>query len=202
MILNPVKLLGQNRVYPGVSLNIPPHFQIEKIKDAFPEKKRVGIFFGPERNQATVEVFSQEGNKLGIEIVKFPISSAKDISAIINSKEFSIDVLLIIPDEQLGSTRIVEYVIKESLRRKVPVVGYNSWFAKNGALLSFVIDYRDVGMQTGKLAKKMLLEEGPLPDIGIVPPEKIKTSVDLKTAKKLGVKISPAIIQQAHEVIK
>lgn len=202
MILNPVKLLGQNRVYPGVSLNIPPHFQIEKIKDAFPEKKRVGIFFGPERNQATVEVFSQEGNKLGIEIVKFPISSAKDISAIINSKEFSIDVLLIIPDEQLGSTKIVEYVIKESLRRKVPVVGYNSWFAKNGALLSFVIDYRDVGMQTGKLAKKMLLEEGPLPDIGIVPPEKIKTSVDLKTAKKLGVKISPAIIQQAHEVIK
>lgn len=111
-------------------------------------------------------------------------------------------MLLIIPDEQLGSTKIVEYVIKESLRRKVPVVGYNSWFAKNGALLSFVIDYRDVGMQTGKLAKKMLLEEGPLPDIGIVPPEKIKTSVDLKTAKKLGVKISPAIIQQAHEVIK
>ena len=201
MILNPVKLLGKNGVYPGVSLNIPPHFQIKKIREAFPERKRIGIFFGPERNKATVEVFSEESSKLGMEIVKFPISSAKDISAIINSKEFSIDVLLMIPDDQLGSTKIVQYIIKESLLRKIPVVGYNSWFAKNGALLSFVIDYRDVGKQAGEMAKKILLK-GPSDDIGIAPPENIKTSVDLKIAEKLGVKISPATVQQAREVIR
>ena len=51
------------------------------------------------------------------------------------------------------------------------------------------------------IAKKILLE-GLSADIGIVPPEKVRISVDLKTAEKLGVKISPAVIQQAHEVIR
>jgi len=35
----------------------------------------------------------------------------------------------------------------------------------------------------------------------IVPPEKISIRVDLKTAKKLGIKMSPEIINQAQGVI-
>ena len=68
-----------------------------------------------------------------------------------------------IPDEQINSQKIVEYLIKESLRRKTPVVGYNSWFAKNGAILSFIIDYRDVGVQAGTMAMKLLKQGAACP---------------------------------------
>ena len=205
MVRNPVKLLGKNGVYPGVSLNIPPpSFQIKKITEAFPERKKIGIFFGSKSNQIVIDTFYEEAKKQRVEVVKFPISSAKDISSVINSNQFSVDVLLIIPDEKLGKpgyTKILDYIIKECLRKKIPVVGYNSWFAKNGALLSFIIDYKNVGIQTAEMAKG-LLQKNVLDELQIEPPKKIKISVDLKTAKKLGVIISPGIIQQASEVIR
>lgn len=201
MILNPVKLLGQEGLFPGVSLNIPPHFQIQKIKETFPERKRVGVFFNKTLNRATVDILADEAKKRDMAIVGFPVESAQEIPAILSSKEYVLDVLLVIPDDQLGSTKIVEYLIKESLRKKIPVVGYNSWFAKNGAVLSFIVDYKNVGAQTAALAKKLLngsmLDRG-----GIMYPEKIKISLDVKTAEKIGVKLSPAVIQQADEVIR
>ncbi len=201
MVLNPLKLLGQNRIYPGISLNIPPEFQLETIKDAFPDRKRLGVFFSKKSNQSVIDVFNEKAKKNNRVLIPFQILSPNDIPSIINSKDFSIDVLLMIPDSRIKSTKIVEYIIKESLRRKIPVVGYNSWFAQNGALLSFVIDYRKAGMQTGITGKRIISGDYPGKP-GILPPEKIKISIDLKTAKKLGVKISPGIIQKADEVIK
>ena len=200
MVRNPQKIIGAN-FFPGVSLNMPsPFFQLTKIKEAFYTRQKVGIFFNPASNQSIVDAFDREAGKLSIEIIKFPILSKKDISAVINSDQFSIDVLLIIPDDQLRSEKIISYIIKESLKRKIPVVGYNSWFAKNGALLSFILDYKNIGVQTGQLSKRILGGEKVEKDY-IVPPEKISIRVDLKTAKKLGIKMSPEIINQAQGVI-
>jgi putative ABC transport system substrate-binding protein len=107
-----------------------------------------------------------------------------------------------VPDEKINSQKIVEYIIKESLRRKIPVVGYNSWFAKNGAILSFLIDYRDVGVQAGAMAAQMIKAGSNTAPERIESPAKIQVSIDLKTAEKLGIQISATSIQQASEVIR
>ena len=139
--------------------------------------------------------------KRGSAVTAFPIRSANDIPGIINSKKFSIDLLLIIPDRLIKSKKIVQYIIKESLKRKIPVAGYNSWFAKNGAMISFVIGYSDIGKQAGIKAKTMLMKH-PENGADIVSPDRIKISINLKIAKKLGITISTDIIQRADEVIE
>ena len=156
MVLNPQKVIPREKRYSGVSLNIPVSYQLKQIKSAFPERKRIGVFFSLPENKQVVESLQQEAVALGVGIVGFPIATAGDILPAIASKNFTIDVLLMVPDEKINSQKIVEYIIKESLRRKIPVVGYNSWFAKNGAILSFLIDYRDVGLQAGAMAAQML----------------------------------------------
>ncbi len=200
MVLNPERTLGQQGLYPGVSLNIPPGYQIKKIKEAFPERQKMGIFYSPSSNQSIINSFFQEAAG-SVFINTFPVSSAQGIADILNSRQFAVDVLLIIPDKQLGKTKIVEYLIKQCLRRKIPVVGYNSWFAKNGALLSFIVDYKDVGIQTGQMVKK-IIQDDVTGELGVSAPANIKISIDLKTAKKLGIAVSPAIVQQADEVIE
>lgn len=200
MVLNPVKLLGPEGLYSGISLNIPPAFQIEKIHEAFPDRTRIGVFLNPAANQLFMDELNGHARRLGKQIAVFPVSAQGQIADILHSKEFAIDLLLMVPDENLKSTKLVEYIISETLRRKIPVVGYNSWFARNGALLSFIVDYKDVGIQAGESIRKKLGHNLPA-NIGIVPPEKIRISVNHKTAKKLGITIAPAIIGQAHEVI-
>jgi putative ABC transport system substrate-binding protein len=201
MVLNPQKLLRQDKLYSGVSINIPPAFQLQQIKKTFPARLKVGVFFSETSNKTLIELLQKEAAGTGLSLVPFPIRSASDILPGITSKAFSPDVLLMLPDEQINAQKIVEYIIKESLRRKIPVVGYNSWFAKNGAILSFIIDYRDVGLQAGSMGMS-ILKEGRTSGSTVETPARIRISVDLKTAQKLGIQISPEVIQQAEEVIR
>jgi len=201
MVLNPPRLIAKEKLYSGVSLNIPLAYQLQQIKKTFPERKRVGVFFSQGENKTVVESLRKEADLQGLAIVGLPITSASDILPAIASKDFSIDALLMIPDEQINSQKIVEYIIKEALRRTIPVVGYNSWFAKNGAILSFIIDYRDMGIQAGTMAMK-LLKQGATTRVAIETPARIRVSIDEKTAQKLGIQIAPGAIQQADEVIR
>lgn len=201
MILNPDKLFAQTRAFPGVSLNISPAFQMQKIRDTLPGRARIGVFYTREANQAAIDALAAEAKKNALTLMPFPMASAGQISTKLESKDFAVDALLIIPDELLGSTKIVEYIIKEALRRKIPVVGYNSWFAKNGAVLAFAVDYKGVGLQVADLARAMLAG-GAMEAAAFATPAKIKISIDAKTAEKLGVRLAPAAIQQADEVIK
>ena len=202
MVLNPQKVIPREKRYSGVSLNIPVSYQLKQIKSAFPERKRIGVFFSLPENKQVMESLQQEAVALGVGIVGFPIATASDILPAIASKNFTIDVLLMVPDEKINSQKIVEYIIKESLRRKIPVVGYNSWFAKNGAILSFLIDYRDVGVQAGAMVAQMIKAGSNTAPERIESPAKIQISIDLKTAEKLGIQISATSIQQANEVIR
>jgi putative ABC transport system substrate-binding protein len=201
MVLNPHRLIAKEKLYSGVSLNIPLAYQMQQIKKTFPARKRVGVFFSQGENKTVVESLRKEAALQGLAIVGLPITSASDILPTIASKDFSIDALLMIPDEQINSQKIVEYIIKEALRRTIPVVGYNSWFAKNGAILSFIIDYRDVGIQAGTMAMN-LLKQGANTRVTVEAPARIRVSIDEKTAQKLGIQIAPGAIQQADEVIR
>jgi len=200
MVLNPAKLLGPQGLYSGISLNISPAFQIEKINEAFPDRTRIGVFFNPASNQDFVEELNGHARRLGKQIVAFPVDAQGQIADVLRSKGSLIDLLLLVPDDNLKNTKLVEYIISETLRRKIPVIGYNSWFARNGALLSFIVDYRQVGIQAGESMRRLLQQNLPA-SIEIVPPGTIYISVNLKTAKKLGITIAPAIIGQAHEVV-
>ncbi len=207
MMKNPEKELGPAGLYSGVRFSIPPSLQITTIKEAFPERTRVGIFYSKEYNQNVFDEYTREARSMDMTIVGFPITTANDIPKILKSKDFRIDVLLIIPERKIMSTRsmatttkVIEYLIEESIRKRIPVVGYNRWFAGNGALLAFIVDYRDVGLQTGEMAERKLRqnEEG---QIEIVFP-RIRVFVNLKAANKLGVPVSPGLLEKADEVIR
>ena len=201
MVLNPGRLIPKEKLYSGVTLNIPLSYQLQQIKKTFPGRTRIGVFYSQGENRGVVESLRKEAALQGLTMVGLPIVSASDILPTIASKNFSIGALLMIPDEQINSQKIVEYIIKEALRRKIPVVGYNSWFASNGAILSFIIDYRDVGIQAGTMALN-LLKKGAATRAAIEAPARVRVSIDVKTAQKLDIQVSPNAIQQADEVIR
>lgn len=202
MVLNPETLFGPDNLYPGVSLNIPVAFQLEKIRKAFPDRSTVGVFYWPGFNQKNIDTIVAEAKKRNIDMKPFTISSASEIPGIIQSEKFQIDALLVIPDIRLEDTRIIEFIIRECLKRKIPVIGYNKWFARNGAVLSFFIDYRDIGIQAGNLSISLMGTEDHRLAKKISPPETVGISINLKTARRLGVEVSSDIIDAAGEVIR
>jgi len=106
---------------------------------------------------------------------------------------------LMIPDPKIYFPRSVEYLLLESLRKRFPVVGLSRLYTKAGALLSFDCDYKDLGRQAGEIALRILDGENPA-DIQPQRPGKIKFSLNLLTAERLGIKIPSVIITEASEV--
>lgn len=201
MVANPERLLDDKVLYHGVSLSLPIAFQIDRIKTAFPKRKKVGILYTKELNQKIVDSISHKALDSDLLIVGLPIASKKEIPKVLNSPQFNIDILWIIPDRTIGSERILKYLIKSMLLKKIPVVGFNEWFAENGAILSFSLDYQEIGEQTAELAQKLLRERTSLTSL-IQEPFNVRTIVNLKVAGKLGISISNNLIKNAFEVIK
>lgn len=156
MILNPPGVSEAAAGACGVSLDIPAEKQLEMIGLGLPSVKRLGLLYDPRYNEAFFADASDQAGTRHLDIVPLPISSKKDIPAVLKQHWENIDALWLIPDQTVISESIVQYIIKEALFRDAPVIGYNRFFYESGAALAFVFDYAEIGRQTGRMAVRVL----------------------------------------------
>jgi putative ABC transport system substrate-binding protein len=198
MVLNPKRLIKNRKDLSGVSLNIPPELQLSLIEKASPKRSSIGIFFSKENNIKLLNLYKDLASKYNLKILGFPINSSKEIPQVLNSKEFKTEILLFIPDKVVINEKLVSYIIKICIIKKIPVIGFNRWFCKNGAFLSFYLNYEDIGIQTGNLCKNFLKDKSLHPVIE--PPKKIRIIINNKIADKFNFKISEEIKKIADEL--
>jgi putative ABC transport system substrate-binding protein len=156
MILNPPRVSGQTETTCGVPLDIPAKRQLEMIDQGLRTIKRLGLLYDPRYNSEFFMKAAAEASSLDLKIVPLKVSSKKDIPIVLKQNWENIDALWLIPDQTVISESIVQYIIKDALFKKIPVIGYNRFFYESGAALAFVFDYEELGRQTGRLAADML----------------------------------------------
>lgn len=193
MVLDPKAVVGLNIT--GVSMDIPARMKLENIKRVLPDVQKIGLIYSSKLTKQYEEIL-QVSRESGFQIIGTEIASGKELHSALEEMSSQIDCFLMIPDSEIYFPQSVKYLLLESLRNKFKVVGLSSFYTKAGALISFDCDYRDLGRQAGKIAFRILNGENPN-DIEPVPPEKIKISINLITAERLGVKISEEVIKEA-----
>lgn len=199
LVLSPGTFIESNVT--GVLMDVPVRVKLNKVRKILPDAKRVGIIYSPESNHIYTEV-SQVCKDIGIQLVAKKINSEKDLPSALADIFWQIDFLLMIPDTKIYfQPESVKYILNESLSKKLPVVGLSSFYTKAGALISFDCDYEDLGKQAGEIALRILNGEKPS-DIQPIRPRAIKVSLNLITAERLGIQISPKLIKEANEVVK
>ena len=194
------KLLPEPLPFPGVSMNYAPEAVLSLIQKAFSDRKKIGIFFSPETNASLVEHYQAAAWSGGLQILPYPVFSSADVQSTLKKAEFTPEVLLFIPDRIVIKEKLITYVIQECLFRKIPTVGFNTWFARNGAIISLYLNYEEVGAQTAALASR-LIETGTLAP-RVESPQKLRVIVNHKVAQKFGIAVSPELTETADKVIK
>ncbi|MCX5839680.1 MAG: hypothetical protein NTW71_14390 [Deltaproteobacteria bacterium] len=157
MVLNPPPISGKTETACGVPLDVPAKRQLEMIDQGFRTVKRLGLLYDPRYNSEFFMKAAAEAAYFDLKIVPLKVSSKKDIPAVLKQNWENIDALWLIPDQTVISESIVQYIIKDALFKKIPVIGYNRFFYESGAALAFVFDYEELGRQTGRLAANMLM---------------------------------------------
>lgn len=191
MVLNPDKVLPPTHPLRGISLNIPIHTQVNKILDTLPSARRIGLLYDPRHNAAFFHQAKWMVEWAGRAFVPLAVSSSEEIPALLEGHLAEVDALWIIPDPTVISESIIQYIIKEALLSKVPVIGYNSFFYESGALMSFIFNYRELGEQTGEMVLNIL--KG---DIGRRNDPKFSVWINSRVAQKLGTPLGDDAIEK------
>jgi putative ABC transport system substrate-binding protein len=92
-------------------------------------------------------------------------------------------------------------VILAAVRNNVPAVYHNSYFARDGGLLSYGPDPVDAYHRAATYVDRILRGAKP-GDLPVQFPTRFEMAVNLKTAKALGLAVPPSILLRATEVIE
>lgn len=151
MILNPQSIFSEDGPPCGVSLQIPAVVQLQEIASALPTVEQVGLLYNPRENEAFLETAVSAARPMELRVRPLAIRERSQIPAVLAEGLESVDAVWFIPDRTVISESVIQFIIKEALLRGVPAIGYNRFFYESGAVLSFVIDYRAVGSQAGRM---------------------------------------------------
>jgi putative ABC transport system substrate-binding protein len=186
MILNPSKHNLNVPNMTGTLLEIPAERQFKILRSFLPNLRRLGMLTNSGASQSKLKETAAQANAHSFQLQEFSVDSEKEVPQQLRALLGSTDALLLVPDSTVLTTESIGYILETSLARRVPVIGFSPEFTRLGALLSLSVAYGEVGRETGVLAKRILDGDRKLPAKPI-PVERLKITVNLKTARFLGI---------------
>ena len=199
MVLDPSKYGLTTSNMTGILLEVPLERQLAMIRTLLPQLKHLGTLYDPAKTTVLIDEARRLLKPNGTELIPLQINHERDVPGGLRALLPSVDALWLVPDSTVLNDESLRFILNTALEERVPVVGFSREFARSGALLCLSVNYGDIGRQAGQLSRKLLDGQLSLP---MKPwhPERIETSLNLKTAKFLGIEIPRDIEQLADEL--
>lgn len=198
MILDPLKhqLTAANMT--GTLLEVPVDRQLKVMRAFLPTLHRLGMLYDPAKTSSRVKNATQQAATSNFQLKNLPVESDKDVPQQLRALLSDVEALWLIPDSTVLTNESIHFILESALAHQVPVIGFSPEFTRLGALLSMSSSYGNVGRETGLLVKRILDGDQLLP-LNPVPIERLKISVNLKTARFLGITFSKELMSLIDE---
>ena len=185
MILDPLKhqLTAANMT--GTLLEVPVGQQMKIMRTFLPTLHQLGTLYDPAKTSSRINEAARQAALSGFQLKGLPIESDKDVPPQLRALLSDVEALWLIPDSTVLTNESIRFILESALARQIPVIGFSPEFTRLGALLSISVNYGDVGRETGLLVKHILDGNKLLPGDPL-PIERLKITVNLKTARFLG----------------
>jgi putative tryptophan/tyrosine transport system substrate-binding protein len=89
-----------------------------------------------------------------------------------------------------------------ALQHRLPLIGYSREMAFNGALMTYGPNNATMFRRAGAFIDKILKGSKKIGDLPVEQPTKYELMINRKTAKAIGLDVSPVILSRADEVIE
>jgi putative ABC transport system substrate-binding protein len=176
--------------------------RLELLITAVPAAKRVGALWDSSFPTADPELREVEAaaRSLNLELVPIDAQSPDDFEPAFRAMvEQGAGALIVVPGRIFDEhqQRIVDLVAKAQL----PTMFQRREFVEAGGLMSYGVNFPGMYRRAAAYVDKIL--KGAMPaDLPVEQPTKFELVINLKTAKTLGLTISPSLLAQADEVIE
>ena len=199
MVLDPAKLGLKAPNMTGIRLEVPVNRQFSAMRSVLPSLKRIGVLYDPEKTGHLVDEARLLAKSIGLELVVKQVNTEKEVPPALRALLSQVEALWLVPDSTVLTEDSLKFVLGTALDFNVPVIGFSSELVRSGALVGLSVSYEDVGRQAGQLAKKILSDQTQ-PFTTTFPPERLRLSLNLKTARFLGIVIPSDVVSDADEL--
>jgi putative ABC transport system substrate-binding protein len=172
--------------------------RLELLREVVPNLRHLATLVNMDNSGSVLELHELQTSaiSLGIDVVVSPIRRAEEIVPAIASISNRAEALYIAADALLISNQMT--ISDLSLEAKLPTM---HGVRVAGGLMSYAPSYPDLFRRAAEYVDKILRGIKP-EEIPIEQPTKFELVINLKTAKSLGVTISPMLLARADEVIE
>ena len=189
--------------FTGVSNMIPVEPQLKLVMDILPNAKKLGIIYNSaEINSLEIlKKVKQIAAKFDLEIVESVITSSNNViiatQALANK---GVDAIFVSNDNTALSA--IKGITKVATECGIPVFCSDVDTINSDILAALGPDQYKIGIQTGKIIEKILIDGKVPAQIPVVFPEELEFRVNMKVARKLKIEIDKNILSAASEVIE
>jgi putative ABC transport system substrate-binding protein len=178
-----------------------PAKQMELAREVVLGAVRIGVLanLSDPKAPAQWEELEAAGRELGVNVVAADVRTPDDLDAFKALARQRIDVMIVLQTSMLLSERSRIAALAETTRLPA-IYGYRE-HVDDGGLISYGVDLRACFRRGGYYVYKILNGVAPR-DLPVEFPTKLELVINLKTAKALGLEVSPTLIARADEVIE
>lgn len=174
--------------------------QIALIKRVAPDARSVGIIYssGEVNSAVQVELAKEAAATEGLEVKETTIATSNDVLQA--AQTLNVDAIYVPTDNNVVSG--LDSVIQVAEERQIPVIVGETESVAKGGLITFGLDYYELGVQTGQMAVKILTEGG---DPATMPVESQKTPrlvINTTAAERMGITLPKDLLDEADEVVE
>lgn len=174
--------------------------QLKMFKQIDPSIETIGILYNTSESNSEIQI--EEVKKIapeeGLEVVTVGVSNVNELPQAIDSLLNKVDALYNISDNLVASS--VELVTNKLVEKEMISVSAEESQVSGGILITNGLSYYELGKQTAKMAKEILVDGKDPSSIPVVKANKTQTTVNWKTLKALGLDKENKLFQDAIKV--
>lgn len=189
MVINHERFNLQGANITCISTEVSVEDQFAFLKELPGTIRNVGVIYDPLKTGNIISKAILVAKKFKFNLIKAEITSNKEVISALKKIANEIDVLWIIPDSTVITRSSLSIILETALKHRLPTFCTSGIIVKEGAMTSISPDYTDIGIKAARIAQT-LLNSPTVISLGIKQPDKLKLSLNIQTANKIGIDIS------------
>jgi putative tryptophan/tyrosine transport system substrate-binding protein len=173
------------------------------LKEIAPRLERVALVTNPKTApfyNYYLRAAESLSSSLGIKVVPDLVENIADIERTIEAFARTPNGGLLLPTDIYTNVHR-DLIIALAAQYSLPAVYFSRVFVAAGGLMSYGVDFVDMSRQAASYVDRILRGDNPA-DLPVQAATKFETTINLKTAKALGLTVPPGLLVAADEVIE
>ncbi len=183
----------------GTSDILPVEAQLKMIREILPDAKTIGILYtlSEANSEYSISIYEDLADKYGFTIETSGITNTSEVQLAASNLLEKVDCITNLTDNTVVSA--LPTILALANDKNIPVFGSEIEQVKLGCVAAEGLDYYQLGIDTGKMAAKVLSGEAKASELPFETISESSLYVNTKAAADLGIELSDDFLSGAAE---